>query len=285
MSLLLEIGAQSDVRQSTRIKCFDIISTFAARKSKLFVKSNIVRDIVYACIRIMASPSQRDEDPEEQSVKDYVSEVLDSLASYLPSEVVFPVMGELISTTAGAPDAQQRAASMKALFACLDGCQYYITENNLLPSILDTVLRLFRDPHPAVQEAAALALTKIVQTCPTEVASQHAVVLPCILQCCNGSTVDLREYATYALEALVEAMGDGVQPYLPQLMEHWIAITRLHDDVHVVALSSISIIAKAVKGKFAPYFDATMAHVRELVVGTALILNKNTLYSCILAAA
>ena len=98
ISFMLELAANSELTHHNRIKALDLIPTFAVTKSKLFMKSKLAQPILHSCFSIMVAPLDLDTlDPDEQSIRDYVVEVVDAVSAHLPSEVVFPIVVSVLA--------------------------------------------------------------------------------------------------------------------------------------------------------------------------------------------
>lgn len=68
--------------------------------------------------------------------------------------------------------------------------------------------------------------------------------------------------ACVALDCLLEVLGSDIEPYIPSLMESLLALLASAPlNLKATVVGAIGSAAHASKTKFAPYFEASMAHI------------------------
>lgn len=157
--------------------CFsksDLFSLFANSKKAKIQSLNLAGPIITALLPIGAE--QEPEDIEEDVPARTAFRVIDTLATSLPPNQVFPPLFAQVMELSQSPNPFMRKSAIMAFGVVVEGCSLFIQPH--LESLWPLIIGGLSDPEVVVRKAACSALMCLCEMLEEECATQHAVLLP-----------------------------------------------------------------------------------------------------------
>ncbi|KAI8455660.1 karyopherin Kap123 [Phakopsora pachyrhizi] len=253
----LNIGTNKVLDESLRIMALNCLMWSIKFKKSKFASADILKPVVDSLITIGAEDEP--EDPEDDSVARTAFRCLDSLATSLSPQALFPILYSRIQECFSSPEPVLRKAAVMALGVTVEGCSQFIQPHvEQLWPFIDAGLE---DGDVRVRRASCAALSCICEMLPEECGKRHEVLIPRVSALLNDDSC--QRNAMTALDGLLEAFdGETIGLYLHPLMERLVPmIDTAPPKLKGTVVGAIGSAAYAAKGAFEPYFDACMQRI------------------------
>lgn len=253
---LLTAAANPAYDPDMRIMCLNALLWVVKFKKSKIQALNIAGDIIAALLPIGAEeePTESDEDAPARCA----FRVIDTLATSLPPNQVFPPLFDQVRAFSQSPDAGRRKSAISAFGVVIEGCSLYIQPH--LDSLWPLITTGLADPDVTVRKASCSALGYLCDMLGEDCARQHATLLPLISNLISDPAT--QKSAIIALDCFLENLGKDIEPYIPQLMD---ALVQLLDAAPLslkgAVVGAIGSAAHASKTAFQPYFDASITRI------------------------
>jgi hypothetical protein len=149
-------------------------SPFSNSKKAKIQSLNLAGPIITALLPIGAE--QEPEDIEEDVPARTAFRVIDTLATSLPPNQVFPPLFAQVMELSQSPNPFMRKSAIMAFGVVVEGCSLFIQPH--LESLWPLIIGGLSDPEVVVRKAACSALMCLCEMLEEECATQHAVLLP-----------------------------------------------------------------------------------------------------------
>ncbi|XP_069044135.1 importin-4 isoform X2 [Lepisosteus oculatus] len=281
----LEVSADSTLSDSVRVKALSCIAFLIRLKSKTVLKQKLLAPILQTVFPVLsAAPPPGQEDPEDEehdneelgeeseTPKHYAAQVIDTLALHLPPEKLFGQLTPLTQAALVSENPYQRKAGLMCLAVLAEGCADHI-RTKLLSSLLQVVCRALEDESQVVRSAALFALGQFSEHLQPDISKFSEELMPLLLGYLSGLDERRSSHVTkafYALENFVENLGEGIQPYLPTLMEKMLSALSCSESLRIreLAVSAIGAIANAAKESLVPFFPPVIDSLKGFLTDT-----------------
>ncbi|KAL2085480.1 hypothetical protein ACEWY4_018800 [Coilia grayii] len=279
----LEIGADTSLSDSVRVKALSCISVLIRLKSKAVLKQKLLNPILQTVFPVLsAAPPPGEEDPEDEengddendneSPKHLAAQVIDTMALHMPPEKLFHQLMPLAQGCLASQNPYERKGGLMCLAVLAEGCADHI-RTKMLSSMLQTVCQSLSDSNQVVRSAGLFALGQFSEHLQPEVSKYHTELMPLLLgymSSLNQAKIGHVTKAFYALENFVENLGDDIQPYLPTLMETMLSALCSSESLKIkeLAVSAIGAIANAAKEQLVPYFSPVIESLKGFLTDT-----------------
>jgi hypothetical protein len=213
-------------------------------------------------------PIGSEEDPEdidEDSPSRLAFKVLNSLATNMTPQQVFPIVLQNVVNYMQNSDPNFRKASMMAFAVVIEGCADFMRPR--FNELLTIVCAGLQDPEIIVRRAACMALGCLAEELDQEVAENHSTLLPLVFNLMNDTNPEVTKHACNALDAILEGLGDDVVQYLPMLMEKLLQLldNAPQTETKATVTAALGSAAHAAGEAFQPYFPQVMPRLRHLM--------------------
>ncbi|KAM9251663.1 importin-4 [Cariama cristata] len=239
LDLCLQVGGDESRGAAVRARALATVTFLAQKRPKALLRGGLLAPVLGGLLTpLCADPRPGHPDPEEEeeeeeegdegrggpSPRHAAAQALDALAVGLPPEKLLQQLVPLLAQVLGSPRAGARKGGLLALGALAGGCGEPLRRRYLGPT-LGALRGGLGDPDPRVRGAAAFALRSLAQCLQPEVTEVAEEALPSALGALRGDpggTGGARPppaKAWYILEGLLESLGEGVGPWVPQVLE------------------------------------------------------------------
>jgi hypothetical protein len=257
----------TQVSDSIRVMAGNLIVLLPLYRRSSLTKLKLTEPILSHCLVVAVEPETvDDEDDEEDSPARSALRIVNSFATHLPPQHVFPLVSAKIVELAGdTSNPSARRASMMCIALIVEGCADAMRPH--VENLVHLVLKLMVDPIPFVRRGACLALASLAEAIEIEVTAMHSQILPVLFQLMQDtSNIDVLRNATNALDAVLECLGDEILPYIHGLMEALLQLLTVPDTrVRQVVTAAIGSAAHAAGEGFIQYFPHVFPKIFELM--------------------
>ncbi|CAO3697035.1 unnamed protein product [Umbelopsis ramanniana] len=263
VEFFLNVGANREIDDSLRVMALSFLMWAAVYKQNKLRSLKLVGPMIE---RIMPIGSEEDpEDIDEDSPSRLAFKVLNSLATNIAPQQVFPIVLQNVINYMQNPDANYRKAAMMAFAVVIEGCADFMRPN--FNDLLAIVCHGLKDPEIIVRRAACMALGCLAEELDQEVAENHSTLLPLVFNLMNDSNPEITKHSCNALDAILEGLGDDVVQYLPMLMEKLLQLldNAPQTETKATVTAAIGSAAHAAGESFQPYFPQVMPRLRHLM--------------------
>lgn len=280
----LEVGADTTLSDSLRVKALSCIAFLIRLKSKVVLKQKLLSPILQTIFPVLsAAPPPGEEDPEDEedsdgdgidneSPKHCAAQIIDTMALHMPPEKLFQQLMPLTQACLVSQNPYERKGGLMCLAVLAEGCADHI-RTKMLSSVLQTVCQSLSDSNQVVRSAGLFALGQFSEHLQPDVSKYCGELMPLLLgylSSLNEAKVGHVTKAFYALENFMENLGADIEPYLPTLMETMLSALNNTENLKIKALavSAIGAIANAAKELLVPYFSPVIESLKGFLTAT-----------------
>ncbi|XP_041670064.1 importin-4 isoform X1 [Cheilinus undulatus] len=284
VSFCLEIGGDTSLNDSLRVKALSCIIFLIKLKSKVVLKQKLLNPILQTIFPVLVAdppPGEQDPDDEEDdsgdgtdndNPKHCAAQIIDTMALHMPPEKLFQQLMPLTQACLASKNPYQKKGGLLCLAVLAEGCADYI-RTKMLSSVLQTVCQSLSDSDQVVRSAGLFALGQFSEHLQPEVSKYCAELMPLLLgylSSLNQANLNHVTKAFYALENFMENLGADIEPYLPTLMETMLSALNNTDNLKIkeLAVSAIGAIANAAKELLVPYFPPVIESLKGFLTAT-----------------
>ncbi|KAG0067192.1 hypothetical protein BGZ89_006368 [Linnemannia elongata] len=261
IQFFLSIGANKTFEPVMRVQALSFIMWAIVYKKTKIQRLKLVGPMIQQLMPIAAE--EEPEDSDEDSPARLAFKVINTLATNLPPQQVFPVALEGILAYMANADPLFRKAAMVTLAVLVEGSVDFIRPK--FNELLLIVCAGLQDPEANVRRAACMALSSFAEEFD-EVAENHATLLPLVFNLMNEPTPEITKQACNALDAILEGLGDNILQYLPELMQKLIhMLENAQGETRAIVVAAIGSAAHASGPEFTPYFVEVTKRLQHLM--------------------
>ncbi|KAF9432023.1 hypothetical protein BGZ76_011403, partial [Entomortierella beljakovae] len=262
IQFFLSIGSNKTYEPVMRVQGLSFLMWAVVYKKTKIQRLKLVAPMIQALMPIAAE--EEPEDQDEDSPARLAFKVINTLATNLPPQQVFPVALEGILAYMANADPLFRKAAMVTLAVLVEGSVDFIRPK--FNDLLLIVCAGLQDPEAEVRRAACMALSSFAEEFDQEVAENHATLLPLVFSLMNEPTPEITKQACNALDAILEGLGENIHQYLPVLMEKLLhMLDHAKGETRAIVVAAIGSAAHASGTEFAPYFPEVMKRLQHLM--------------------
>ncbi|KAF9156890.1 hypothetical protein BGX20_004147, partial [Mortierella sp. AD010] len=262
IQFFLSIGSNKTYEPVMRVQALSFLMWAIVYKKTKIQRLKLVTPMIQALMPIAAE--EEPEDTDEDSPARLAFKVINTLATNLPPQQVFPVALEGILAYMANTDPLYRKAAMVTLAVLVEGSVDFIRPK--FNDLLLIVCAGLQDPEADVRRAACMALSSFAEEFDQEVAENHATLLPLVFNLMNEPTPEITKQACNALDAILEGLGENILQYLPVLMEKLLhMLDHAQGETRAIVVAAIGSAAHASGPEFAPYFPEVMKRLQHLM--------------------
>ncbi|KAG0362610.1 hypothetical protein BGZ54_008572 [Gamsiella multidivaricata] len=262
IQFFLNVGANKTYEPVMRVQSLSFLMWAIAYKKTKIQRLKLVTPMIQALMPIAAE--EEPEDSDEDSPARLAFKVINTLATNLPPQQVFPVAMEGILAYMANADPLYRKAAMVTLAVLVEGSVDFIRPK--FNDLLLVVCAGLQDPEANVRRAACMALSSFAEEFDQEVAENHATLLPLVFNLMNEPTPEITKQACNALDAILEGLGENILQYLPVLMEKLLhMLDHAQGETRAIVVAAIGSAAHASGSEFTPYFPEVMKRLQHLM--------------------
>ncbi|KAF9109142.1 hypothetical protein BGX27_007951 [Mortierella sp. AM989] len=262
IQFFLSIGGNKTYEPVMRVQGLSFLMWAIVYKKTKIQRLKLVTPMIQALMPIAAE--EEPEDIDEDSPARLAFKVINTLATNLPPQQVFPVALEGILAYMANSDPLYRKAAMVTLAVLVEGSVDFIRPK--FSDLLLIVCAGLQDPEAEVRRAACMALSSFAEEFDQEVAENHATLLPLVFNLMNEPTPEITKQACNALDAILEGLGENILQYLPVLMEKLLhMLDHAKGETRAIVVAAIGSAAHASGTEFAPYFPEVMKRLQHLM--------------------
>ncbi|XP_074549927.1 importin-4 [Halichoeres trimaculatus] len=281
----LEIGCDTNLSDSLRVKGLSCIIFLIKLKSKAVLKQKLLSPILQSIFPVLVAappPGEQDPDDEEDdsgdgtdndNPKHCATQIIDTMALHMPPEKLFQQLMPLTQACLASENPYQKKGGLLCLAVLAEGCADHI-RTKMLSSVLQTVCNSLSDSSQVVRNAGLFALGQFSEHLQPEVSKYCEQLMPLLLgylSSLNQTKVGHVTRAFYALENFMENLaGTEIEPYLPTLMETMLSALNNTDNLKIkeLTVSAIGAIANAAKELLVPYFPQVLESLKCFLTAT-----------------
>ena len=269
-------NGRDQLEDGTRQLAFELIVSFAEKKSKLCLKiPNFVAMAVRTCMSFMLELEDSDvtawaqrysdsDDAEDATNYDIGEENVDRFAQAFGGEevltVVFSIVGEFIRQTW-----QHKVAAIMTLSQCAE----VIEDESHTDAIVQLLLQQISDPHPRVRYAALHALGQSSTDCAPHIQEAwHEQILPALTKAIDDPVLRVGSHACAAFVNFAEECDvDVLLPHMDVLMEKLFGRLCANNvrQVRENAITAIAVIAGVTERHFVKFYPHVMPLLKDVV--------------------
>ncbi|XP_061660826.1 importin-4 isoform X2 [Syngnathoides biaculeatus] len=274
----LEVGTDTSLTDSLRVKALSCIAFLIKLKSKVVLKQKLLLPILQGIFPVLTAapvPGEYNQDDDEDDDGDETdndnpqhcaAQIIDTMALHMPPEKLFNQLMPLTQACLASDNPYERKGGLMCLAVLAEGCADHIC-TKMLSSVLQTVCQSLSDGNQVVRSAALFALGQFSEHLQPEVSKHCEQLMPLLLgylSSLNQAKVGHVTKAFYALENFMENLGADIEPYLPTLMDTMLSALNSTDSLKIKALivSAIGAIANAAKELLVPYFPQVIESLK-----------------------
>ncbi|CAG8721801.1 8732_t:CDS:10, partial [Cetraspora pellucida] len=258
----LTVARNIEYDEPVRIIALQFLIWVATYKKAKIQRLKLIGPIIQELMPIGTEDDPEDIDEDSPSRMSF--RVINSLATKLPPQQVFPVAMDYITAYVQNSNPKFRKAGMMAFAVLIEGCSDYMRPkfNDLLPIVYNGL----RDPEIIVRRGACLALSCLAEELDQEIAANHATLLPLIFELTNDTSTEIVKQACNALDLILEGLGDEILQYLPAVMERLlILMDNGANEIKDAVIAAIGSAAHASGEEFKPYFQEVISRLQILM--------------------
>lgn len=286
VSFCLEVGTDTALNNSLRVKALSCIAFLIKLKSKIVIKQKLLNPILQSLFPVLtAAPPPGEEDPEDREDEDdgddsendnpkhAAAQIIDAMALHMPPEKLFQHLMPLTKAALSNENPYQKKGGLMCLAVLAEGCGDHI-RTKMLSSVLQTVCQSLSDSNQVVRSAGLFALGQFSEHLQPDISKYCAELMPLLLgylSSVNQSKTVHVTKAFYALENFMENLGSDIEPYLPTLMETMLSGLNNTESLRIkeLAVSAIGAIANAAKELLVPYFTPIIESLKGFLTATS----------------
>ncbi|KAM7001084.1 importin-4-like [Passerculus sandwichensis] len=227
LELCLQVAGDEGRGDAVRVRALATLTFLAQKRPRALLRGSLLPQLLRGLLVPLCAPlSPQSPDPEESwggegrpCPRHGAAQVLDALAQGLPPEKLLKELLPLLEGPGRGGCAGGRKGALLALAALARGCGSALRQR-YLGVVLGALRAGLGDPEGAVRGAAAAAMRELREELQPELSDLAAQVLPLALGPLWGSpnSPNADPKSWFLLEALLEALGEGVEPWLPQVL-------------------------------------------------------------------
>uniref|UniRef100_A0A673B807 Importin 4 n=1 Tax=Sphaeramia orbicularis TaxID=375764 RepID=A0A673B807_9TELE len=279
VSFCLEVGSDTTLDDSLRVKALSCIAFLIKLKSKTVMKQKLLNPILQSIFPVLsAAPPPGEEDPEDEENDDGGEPANDNpkhcaaQVGHMFAMLCLVYQMPLTQACLTSGDPYQRKGGLMCLAVLAEGCADHI-RTNMLSSVLQTVCQSLSDNNQVVRSAGLFALGQFSEHLQPDISKYCSELMPLLLgylSSLNQAKVGHVTKAFYALENFMENLGTDIEPYLPTLMETMLSALNNADNLKIkeLAVSAIGAIANAAKELLVPYFPPVIESLKGFLTTT-----------------
>ncbi|RUS88757.1 hypothetical protein EGW08_003474 [Elysia chlorotica] len=261
----LQIASNKDYTDPLRVKAMSFVASLVRLKKKTVLKHHLIDPILNVLIPIICDDDEEDDEDDEEveahKPSQYAVQVIDTMALHLPAEKFLNKLSPMVDRCLKSPEAPHRRAAYLVLAVVVEGCGDFIM-TKMLSGMLQTVCTGLNDTSHIVRNSALFAVGQFSEHLQPDISQYASELLPLLFLYLNKSMEEVEKNpkglvkSHYALEMFCENLGDGILPYLPDLMGYLLNILKNCPlaKPKELAISAIGGAANAAKEKMQPYF-------------------------------
>ncbi|KAK3844617.1 MAG: armadillo-type protein [Linnemannia gamsii] len=262
IQFFLSIGSNTAYEPIVRVQGLSFLMWAVVYKKTKIQRLKLVAPMIQTLMPIAAE--EEPEDLDEDSPARLAFKVINTLATNLPPQQVFPIAAEGILAYMQNPEPLFRKAAMVTLAVLVEGSVDFIRPK--FNELLTLVCTGLRDPDATVRRAACMALSSLAEEFDEEVAENHATLLPLVFNLMNEPTPEITKQACNALDAILEGLGDNILQYLPELMQKLLhMLDNSQGETRAIVVAAIGSAAHASGEEFTPYFVEVTKRLQHLM--------------------
>ncbi|KAF9423604.1 hypothetical protein BGZ94_008252 [Podila epigama] len=262
IQFFLNVGSNKSYEAVNRVQALSYLMWAIVYKKTRIQRLKLVAPMIQGLMPIAAE--EEPEDTDEDSPARLAFKVINTLATNLPPQQVFPVALEGILAYMQNPDPLHRKAALVTLAVLVEGSVDYIRPK--FNDLLQIVCVGLQDPEAIVRRAGCMALSSFAEEFDQDVAENHATLLPLVFNLMNEPSPEITKQACHALDAILEGLGDTILQYLPVLMEKLLyMLDHAEGETRAIVVAAIGSAAHASGQAFAPYFGEVMKRLQVLM--------------------
>lgn len=284
ISFCLEVGCDTSLTDSLRVKALSCVAFLVKQKSKTVLKQKMLNPILMAIFPLLvAEPPPGEQDPEDEEDNDEdskendnpkhcASQIIDTMALHMAPEKLLPQVMPLAQACLTSDSPYRRKGGLMCLAVLAEGCADHI-RTKMLSTMLQTVCQSLSDSDQVVRSAALFALGQFSEHLQPEVSKYCADLMPLLLgylSSLNEAKIGHVTKAFYALENFLENLGEDIASYLPTLMETMLSTLNNSENLKIkeLTVSAIGGIANAAKELLVPYFPPVIESLKGFLTAT-----------------
>ncbi|KAF3836070.1 hypothetical protein F7725_028628 [Dissostichus mawsoni] len=225
--LCLEVGSDTTLNDSVRVKALSCIAFLVKLKSKTVLKQKLLTPILQAIFPILiAAPPPGEQDPEDQeddsgdgtdndNPKHCSAQIIDTMALHMPPEKLFQQLMPMTQTCLASENPYERKGGLMCLAVLAEGCADHI-RTKMLSSVLQTVCQSLSDSNQVVRSASLFALGQFSEHLQPYLPTLMETMLSALN---NAESLKIRELAVSAIGAIANAAKELLVPYFPPVIE------------------------------------------------------------------
>ncbi|XP_077646033.1 importin-4 [Lonchura striata] len=225
LELCLQVAGDECRGDAVRVRALATLTFLAQKRPRALLRGGLLALLLRGLlVPLCAEIRPENPEPEESwegegrpCPRHGAAQVLDALAQGLPPEKLLKELLPLLEEPARGGAAGGRKGALMALAALARGCGAALRQR-YLGVVLGALRAGLGDPEGSVRGAAAAALRELREEMEAELAPLAAEALPRILGEFWEFPNSPQPKAWFVLETLLEALGEGVQPWLPQVL-------------------------------------------------------------------
>lgn len=259
LEFMVQMGANTDVDEDYRVMALSWVMTCIRYRRNKIKSLKLGPVLVQTMLKIGA---EEDSDAQDEDCPSRLAyRCIDTLSTSLPPSHVYEPLLQAAQAMLQSPNEGLRKSALICIGVGMEGAVDYVSQN--LEVILPAIVHGLQDSSAVVQRAALLALGQLADELPSEIAEQHAQLLPLVFNLMHSQGEKVGKSATNALEALLEGLEkEDILTYLPQLMSSFFAILHGNGvdlEVRTTVVAAIGSAAHSAEEAFVPYFSDTMS--------------------------
>ncbi|TDL21910.1 ARM repeat-containing protein [Rickenella mellea] len=263
VQFFLQCGGNRNYTDELRVMALNALSWTVKYKKSKIQQANLAAAILGGLMPITTETEADDLDDEVPSRA--ALRIIDSLATNLPPQQVYPALHTLVQQYMSSADPSMRRGAMLALGVVIEGCSEFMTP--LMAQVWPLIEAGLGDADPTVRRATCTAVACLCEWLEEECLGKHAALVPAIMAQVEDPQTQ-REACT-ALDALLEILHTVIDQYLHPLMERLVGLLDTAPNrVKAVVTGAIGSAAHASRDKFLPYFQPTMEKLKHFLVLT-----------------
>ncbi|XP_064638859.1 importin-5-like [Lineus longissimus] len=283
IELCLQCMTNSELEMSHRHLALEVMVTLSETASAMIRKHptythRLVPEVLAFMVDLdddedwATADDVEDEDNESNAITG--ESALDRLACGLGGKTILPHIISTVPQMLQNPDWRYRHAALMAISACGEGCHKQMQD--LLGSIIDTVIPFLMDPHPRVRYACCNALGQMsTDFGPMLQKNFHAKVVPGLIRVMDDPTPRVQAHAGAALvnfsedcpKAVMAAYLDLIITKLEAILNHKIRELLVQGTKLVLeqVVTTLASVADTAEERFIHHYDRFMPSLKYIV--------------------
>lgn len=294
LNMLMEFGLDEKVYLSVRIKALYLIGIICRAKKKLLIEKQKLIPLLNLTFTLMSGRPDDDADEEyftelaeERTITSAATQMLDSIALYMPPEKIMQPLMVLMENALKGDNIYSKKASYLVLAILAESCADTI-RHNYLEMFMNCLCNGLSESAPVARNAAFFALGQFAEFLQPEVSNYAQMVIPHLVNALTFVTEQLAQGKTetrgidkmfYAIETYCEGLGDEenmnkgeeqLGPYLEVFLKQIFEILNMNNPIEtqVMTLKVLGSIVITVKNSLIPYFPQVIVLLRDYLSQT-----------------